>query len=134
MSGYDTTTYSKIFGWLFVALGVVGFLVTGFDGFTATDGDTLLVFELNPLHNIVHLLVGALLLAGARSPDKARSMTMLVVVVYAIVGVLGFVIPDSANILALNVWDNVLHLVTAAAGAYALMAAGQGHVSGAATA
>src|SRR5215210_4989237 len=39
-------------------LGVIGFFVTGFDDFAAHTGESLLGFMINPLHNIVHLVIG----------------------------------------------------------------------------
>jgi hypothetical protein len=46
-------------GIIYVLVGVAGFAVTGFDGFAEPEGDLLFgIFEVNPLHNIVHLLIG----------------------------------------------------------------------------
>ncbi|HJB64200.1 MAG TPA: DUF4383 domain-containing protein [Candidatus Microbacterium pullistercoris] len=54
-----------IFGAVYLVVGVLGFFVTMGVGFLATEGSLLLgVFEVNPLHNIVHLAVGAALLVG----------------------------------------------------------------------
>lgn len=119
----DATMFSRLFGTVYVAIGLVGFAVTGLSDFAGTSGNTLVIFDLNPLHNVVHLLVGGALLAGAATgPSIARQLTTLVVAIYAVVGVAGFVMDDtSANILALNVADNVLHLVTAAVGTLALV-------------
>ncbi len=77
-----------VLGAVFLLIGALGFAVTGGVGFAEQDGNTLLGFEVNPLHNIVHLLVG-------------------------IIGL--FILNSDANILALNSADNVLHLVSAAA-------------------
>lgn len=54
-------------------VGVAGFAVTGFDGFADPDGELLLgLFEVNPLHNIVHLLIGGAGLALWNRLDQAR--------------------------------------------------------------
>lgn len=106
-----------IFGAIYLLIGLLGFAVTGFDGFISTNTNELLIaFELNPLHNVVHLAIGAALLFAARAGlDSSRTMNTLVGAVYALVGVLGFFIIDtSANILSLNMADNFLHIVTAA--------------------
>ena len=110
------TTTATILGVVYLLVGIVGFFVTGVDGFADTDSqEYLLGFEINPLHNVVHLLVGAALLAGMKDAAKARGVLVLVGVVYALVGVAGFFLVDSeANILSLNVADNWLHLGTAA--------------------
>jgi hypothetical protein len=107
----------SVFGGVYVAVGLVGFAVSGGHGFAATDGGKLLgIFMVNPLHNVVHLLVGALLLAGAAGGDLAATrVNTLVGGVYLAVGVIGlFILNNSANILALNSADNVLHLASAA--------------------
>ena len=57
---------ATVFGAVYVLVGLLGFAVTGGVGFIATEGGLLLgVFQVNPLHNIAHLLIGAaLLIAG----------------------------------------------------------------------
>jgi hypothetical protein len=104
-----------VFGVVYLLVGLAGFAVTGGVDFAGTDGKPLIVFEVNPLHNIVHLLVGALLLFGAlRGVGPAKSVNTLVGGVYLVVGLVGlFILDSSANILALNGADNVLHLASA---------------------
>ena len=104
-----------VLGVVYLLVGALGFAVTSGVGFAAQDGKTLLGFELNPLHNIVHLLVGALLLFGAtRGVAASRAVNTAVGGVYLLVGIIGlFILDSSANILALNSADNVLHLVSA---------------------
>ncbi len=106
-----------VLGAVFLLIGVLGFAVTTDVGFASREGDTLLGFEVNPLHNIVHLLVGAVLLLGAtRGVAAARSANIAIGGTYLVVGIIGlFILDSSANILALNSADNVLHLVSAAA-------------------
>jgi hypothetical protein len=106
-----------VLGIVYLLVGVLGFVVTSGVGFASTEGKTLLGFELNPLHNIVHLLVGALLLYGAtRGVGPSRAVNTAVGGVYLVVGIIGlFILDSSANILALNSADNVLHLVSAVA-------------------
>jgi hypothetical protein len=115
-----TTSPNKMlglaFGAVYLLVGLAGFAVTGGVGFAATEGNPLILFEVNPLHNIVHLLVGGLLLAGAlRGPATAKAVNTLVGGVYLLVGLLGlFLVGSGANILALNGADNVLHFASAA--------------------
>ena len=104
-----------VFGAVYLLVGLAGFAVTGGVGFAATEGKPLILFDVNPLHNIVHLLVGALLVLGARGGVKAAKGTnTLVGGVYLVVGLVGlFLVGSGANILALNSADNVLHLASA---------------------
>jgi uncharacterized membrane protein HdeD (DUF308 family) len=109
---------AAVFGVVYLLVGVLGFFVTGFDNFAdKANNESLLGFELNPLHNIVHLLIGAVLLAAAlRNRSAAKAANTLVGAVYLIVGILGlFIANDTSdlNILSLNGADNVLHLASA---------------------
>lgn len=102
-----------VFGITYVVVGLAGFFVTsGEVGFAAPDGQPLLFFEVNPLHNLVHLAVGLALAGGAAagaSPSKAVNMAIGAVLL--LLGVVGFFIPldSQVNILALNTADHFLH-------------------------
>jgi hypothetical protein len=106
---------AAVFGVVYLLIGVLGFFVTGFEDFAGTDtNETLLGFELNGLHNVVHLAIGAVLLAASRTVAAAKGANMFVGAVYLLVGIIGLFILDSdANILSLNGADNVLHLASA---------------------
>lgn len=104
------------FGAVYLLVGLAGFAITGGTGFAATSGHRLLgIFMLNPLHNIVHLAVGALLMLGAtKGALAARAVNSTVGAVYLLVGVVGlFALGQSFNILALNMADNGLHFASA---------------------
>lgn len=107
-----------IFGVVYLLVGLLGFAYTGFGDFVGTDtNDRILgIFEVNPLHNIAHLGIGALLLFSATSGvAAAKGSNTLVGAVYLLLGVVGLFILDSdLNILSLNSADNVLHLGSAA--------------------
>ena len=104
-----------VFGAVYVLVGVVGFAITGTDGFAAHDGHKLVFFEINPLHNIVHIGIGLLLfVAAVRGAATAKAVNSLVGAVYLAVGIVGlFLTSSDINILALNHPDNVLHLASA---------------------
>jgi hypothetical protein len=114
MSGSPNRLVAAVFGAVYLLVGLLGFVVTGFSNFAGTDGDTLIVFDVNPLHNIVHLAIGALLLLSSKNVAAAKGSNTAVGAVYLLVGVLGlFLIGTDANILALNGADNVLHFASA---------------------
>ena len=104
------------FGAVYLLVGVIGFAVSGTGVADPEGGKILGLFEVNVLHNVVHLAIGALLVLGARrGPRPARGVNTLVGAVYLLVGVLGlFVLESSLNILALNTADNLLHFASAA--------------------
>ncbi|MGH3765465.1 MAG: DUF4383 domain-containing protein [Pseudonocardiaceae bacterium] len=105
------------FGVVYVLVGVVGFFLTGFSGFASMTGPTLFGFMLNPLHNIVHILVGALLIGGGlASIAISKRVNTTVGAVYFLVFAVGIALQGStANILALNLADHGLHLISAIA-------------------
>ena len=83
--------FALVFGVVYLLIGIVGFAVTGFDEFAGkTFNEKLIVFPLNPLHNIVHLADGALWIGESRRHDTAKSVNTLIGVVYLLVAVLGF--------------------------------------------
>lgn len=104
-----------VFGVVYLLVGAAGFVVTTGVDLAATEGATLVVFEVNPLHNLVHLGIGVALLASAlRSADAATVANTVVGGIYLLVGLVGlFLLGSGANILALNGADNVLHMASA---------------------
>lgn len=113
---------NQVAGWIaglaFVVVGLLGFTVSGGHHAVGMEGGKLLgLFQVNMLHNFVHLAVGALLIGGAMAGARAaKGINMLVGVIYLAVGVAGlFILDSSVNIIALNGLDNTLHLVAGAA-------------------
>ncbi|MBF4461401.1 MULTISPECIES: DUF4383 domain-containing protein [unclassified Rathayibacter] len=107
---------ATVFGAVYVVVGLLGFVVTGGVQFLSTQGGLLLgIFEVNPLHNIAHLLIGgALLIAGLSTVSAARSVNVTVGAVYLLLGIVGFFLVNTAlNVLALNTADHFLHLASA---------------------
>jgi tryptophan-rich sensory protein len=80
--------FAGVFGAIYILIGIVGFFVTGFDNWTGNTGEELIIFEINPLHNVVHIVIGLAFLAGAASPGAARSMNTLIGVAYLAVAIL----------------------------------------------
>ena len=109
-----------VIGVVYLLVGLLGFLVTGFDGFTEHDhSQTLLGFAVNPLHNIVHILVGAAGIALSRTLRTARTFGWLLAVAYGATFLYGLFPArreGAVNFLSLNAADNILHLLSALAG------------------
>lgn len=105
-----------IFGIVYLLIGVLGFTVTSGVGFFATQGGLLLgIFEVNIFHNVAHILIGAaLLIAGLSNVMAAKTVNSVVGAAYLLLGIAGlFLVGTSANILAINGADNVLHFASA---------------------
>ena len=113
---------ATVFGAVYVLVGLLGFAYTGGTPFAApdTDGGNLIlgIFEVNPLHNIAHLLIGAaLLVAGLRNVAAARGTNLTIGVAYLALGIIGFFLASNhnsaLNFLSLNTPDHFLHLGSA---------------------
>ena len=110
---------SLVIGAAFLLVGIAGFFVTGFSDWTHHDsGQTLLGFSINPLHNVVHVVVGALGLVAATRRGLARWYGIVLFLGYGAVLFQGIATRNDpeADILNLNQADNVLHGVTAVLG------------------
>lgn len=106
-------------GVVYLLIGLAGFLVTGFDGFAAhDDSKSLLGFHVNPLHNIVHLIIGAAGVALWRTRSGARTYGWLLAIGYGATFVYGLFAADNPdiNFLNINAADNVLHIASTLAG------------------
>ncbi|MER5268589.1 DUF4383 domain-containing protein [Actinosynnema sp. NPDC002837] len=112
-------------GLVFLALGVLGFVRTGFGDFAGDQHAMLLGFALNPLHNVVHLAFGVLGLLMASTSGLARLYGWILFLGYGAVLLWGLAlagvfstnpVAGLGNPLALNVNDNWLHLGLAAVG------------------
>ena len=127
MTSADRTSERHPAQWLALAIGVtyavvglVGFALTGFSGFAEPSGELLLgVFEINPLHNVVHLVIGVAGVALWRPLARARMYGWLLAAGYGLTFLYGLFAADReepANFLALNQGDNWLHVFSVLAG------------------
>lgn len=112
--------FALAFGIVYLAVGILGFAVTGFDEFAGqTFGDKLILFPVNPLHNIVHILLGAVWIGASRTHVAAKGVNLLLGIVLLLVFILGMV--GALKWLAIEgaaSADNYLHLATAALSIY----------------
>lgn len=94
-------TWAKVIGVILLLVGVVGFFM----------GDMVLgLFGVNTLHNIVHLVTGAIFAwAGFSASAPTNDVNKWLGVIYALVGIVGFF--GVLGFLNVNAADNWLHLV-----------------------
>ncbi|HYX40773.1 MAG TPA: DUF4383 domain-containing protein [Pyrinomonadaceae bacterium] len=102
-------TVAKILGIVFILVGLVGFVKP-----------ELLGAHLSPLHNIVHLVSGAIALyfGFAGSLGGAKMFCIIFGLVYALLGVCGFLLgsgPDHMlalmDKLHLGTMDHIIHIL-----------------------
>jgi len=99
--------FALVFGIVYVLIGVLGFV-----GPLASGGLLLGLFGVNPLHNLIHLVIGALLLFGSTSPANAKTINLAAGIVYLLVGLLGLLGILLPGLINNNPPDTVLHLVS----------------------
>jgi hypothetical protein len=108
------------FGLLYVTIGILGFFVTGFDNFVQNTGDTLIGFSINPMHNLVHLLIGTFLIVMSTRPNiaAAEGAVMGVGLFYVVAFVIGTISKDNLTIISMygsGDLENFNHLVNGVA-------------------
>jgi hypothetical protein len=101
-------TVVMILGLVFVLIGVLGFFM---------ESPLFGLFEVDNMHNIVHLVSGVIALAMASMGESsAKTYGKIFGVIYALVTVLGFVMGTDdmlLGIMEINANDNYLHLLLA---------------------
>lgn len=110
--------FALAFGAVYLLVGIVGFFVTGFDDFASETNEELIIFAINPLHNIVHIALGVVWIGAAASHQAAKSVNLLFGVVLLLVAVLGFAGVLVDEVINVNNADSFLHVATAALAIY----------------
>ena len=117
----NTTTQklAAVFGVVFILIAIMGFIAPGGMAMQPTDPATaaqaLGMFPVNLAHNIVHLLLGLWGLAASRSWGGSSSFFRTAGIIYAVLTVLGFFIPDGLGLMPLGGNDIWLHAILAVA-------------------
>src|SRR4051812_39630989 len=108
--------YCTLIGAVLVIAGIIGFFYsasfdTGTSGVLANTDDLFGVLGVNGWHNVVHILIGLLLLACAGT--AARSAALGVGLLYLVLSIWGFIESDNVilGLVPVNDEDNVLHLI-----------------------
>lgn len=107
-----------LFGAIYLAAGVLGFLPFLGGSYTMTNHALLGIFDINLLHNLVHIVIGIAGLAAAASVANSRTFCQVVGVILLLLGVLGVFVAKPLGLLDIGGLDIALHLVSGAVLAY----------------
>ncbi len=93
-------TWAKVIGVVLILVGLLGFFM----------GDNVFGFQVNLLHNLVHLITGVIFAwAGFSAGAPTKKVNTWLGVIYLLLGIIGFFALQ--DLLALNTADNWLHIV-----------------------
>ena len=95
-----------LFGIGFIFAGVAGYL----PAFTK-EGLLFGLFEVDSMHNMVHLISGVIAIMAATSYRFTKIYFAVFGVVYTIVAIIGFWRNGDLFVMHVNMADNILHLV-----------------------
>lgn len=104
---------AQVFGWVFVVAAVAGFVTSlgSMDSDLETAPRALGLFPVNFLHNVVHLLFGIWGIIAARSWGAAKTYCQAGGVIYLVLAVLGFFIPEMFGLMPIGGNDIWLHVL-----------------------
>ncbi|CAN5718339.1 hypothetical protein BH18ACT15_BH18ACT15_04260 [soil metagenome] len=106
-------TFALVMGVTYLVIGIAGLAHAGIDGFFSSKETTLIIFPVNSLHSLVHIITGLLWLTSSRSPTSAAPVSLGIGVAYSVMTLLGaFGELDFLAVGGLFDSDNFLHLVT----------------------
>lgn len=97
------------FGVLAILIGILGFI----PGITV-DGYLFGLFQVDNLHNSIHIVTGILAIWAANaSITTSRSLWRILGFAYTLVTILGFFTGSAYGIVETNTADNIFHLMIA---------------------
>ena len=118
----DTRTpaqwYCLLAGIALLLAGIFGFISDSeFDTGDGVQGDLFLGFEVNGIHNLIHVASGLVLLAASPKRASARAVALGFGLVYGLVAIIGLIDgEDVLGLIPINSADNLLHIALAALG------------------
>lgn len=120
-----TQVLAAVVGLVYLVGGILGFLRTGFTSFTGNQPVLLAGFMINPMHNLVHVVVGFVGLLCTTRSALSRTFGWILFLSYGLLSLWGLMITGVitanpvaglGNPLNLNAADNWLHIATALLG------------------
>ena len=101
---------AMVFGVVFLVFGILGFVSPGGMSMgVSSPGMILGLFPVNLLHNVVHILFGVWGLMASRSFTGAKMYAQVGGVIYIVLAICGWLIPDTFGLLPNGGSDIWLH-------------------------
>jgi hypothetical protein len=97
-----------VIGIVFLAVGILGFIPNPLVSETG-------LFAVNTVHNLVHIVSGLVLLAGAYTALGSAMGLKIIGVIYGLVAILGLIVGPGMllGLIHINAADNWLHVLLA---------------------
>ncbi len=107
-------TVALAFGAVYLLAGILGFLTFAGGSYTLTNKPLFNLFEVNLVHNLVHIVIGIAGLAAASSPPNSRKFCQILGIILVLLGLMGIGVPSPFGLLYIGGADIALHLLTGA--------------------
>jgi hypothetical protein len=110
--------YCLLAGVSLLLAGIFGFISdSSFDTGDGVQGDLFLGFEVNAIHNLIHVASGLVLILASPKRASARAVAIGFGLVYGLVAIIGLIDgEDVLGLIPINSADNLLHIALAALG------------------
>ena len=109
---------AAVVGSFYLVLGLFGFMVTGSSSFTGFDPQhNIAGMTVNPLQNVLHLLIGGVGIGAYVGPSVARLYGVGLFLFCGALCVIGLIAGGDANFLNVDQGANAVHGLTAVLGA-----------------
>jgi hypothetical protein len=105
----NTQKAAKWFGWVILIVGIAGFI----PGIVTASGLELGIFQVDPMHNLVHIVSGVIALLCAQSLNASKTFFKIFGIVYGLIAILGLAGSGVVLGMMMNTADNLLHIVIA---------------------
>lgn len=100
-----TRILAILFGISFIFAGVAGFLPA-----LTTNGALLGIFEVNTMHNLVHIASGVLAIMASTTLKSTKLFFLYFGFAYLLAGIIGLVRGGDLFMMHVNLADNILHI------------------------
>lgn len=108
-----------VFGAIFVLVGIIGFIpaisptADSVQGMEVADAAVLGLVPVNAIANIVHIVLGAVLLYASMNTPSAILVLRVFGAAYLLLAVLGLIVPEGFGIMPLGGGELWVHAATA---------------------